>query len=83
MKHGAGILGMELGADEPTMAGDFDNLDQVALGVHADAFHAVLLVFFFVLVVELVSVAVTLTDLERAVNLGHATAFAELAVICS
>ena len=63
MQHSAGILGMELGADKPTVAGDLYNLDQVALRVHADAFHAVFLVFVFIKVVELVSVAVTFTDL--------------------
>ena len=76
MQHGAGIFGMELGTDEPTVAGDFDNLDQVALGIHSDALHAVFLVFVFIKVVELVSVAMAFADLWCAVDLGHATAFA-------
>ena len=56
VKHSAGIFGMELGADEPAVVGDFDDFDQVALWVGTDTLHAVLLVFFFVFVVEFVSV---------------------------
>ena len=63
MKHGAGVLGMELGTDEPAVAGDFDDFYQTALGVCADAHHTVLLVFVFVLIVKLISMAVTLADL--------------------
>ena len=83
MKHGAGILGMELGADEPAVAGDFNNLDQVALGVRPDAFHAILLVFVFVFVVELISMAMTFADLERSVYLGHTAVFAKCAAVCT
>ena len=83
MQHSAGVFGMELGADEPTVAGNLDNLDQVALGVHADALHSVLFVFVFVLVVEFVSVAVAFADLRCAVDFGHSTAFTKLAVVCS
>ena len=81
MKHGTGILRMELGADEPTVAGDFDDLDQVALGIRSDTFHAILFVFFFILVIELVSVAMAFTDLERAVDFSYAAAFAKRAVV--
>ncbi len=48
MQHGAGIFGMELGSDEPTVAGDLNNLHQIALGVHSDSLHAVFLVFVFI-----------------------------------
>ena len=81
MKYGTGILGMELGADEPTVAGDFDNLHQVALGIHANALHAVFLVFVFIKVIELISVAMAFADLWRAVDLGHTAAFTQVAVV--
>lgn len=62
MKHSAGVLRMELGADEPAVAGDFNDFHQSALGVGADAHHAILFVFVFVFVVKLISVAMTLAD---------------------
>ena len=71
VKNVAGVLGVELGADEPAVAGDFNDFHQSALGVGADAHHAVLLVFVFVFVVKFVSVAMTLAD-EWKVELQRA-----------
>ena len=81
MQDGAGVFGMELGADKPTVAGDLYNLDQVTLGIHADALHAVFLVFVFIKVVELVSVAMAFADLWCAIDLGHTTAFSQVAAV--
>ena len=75
MKHSAGVLRMELGADEPAVAGDLDDLHQSALGVGADAHHATLFVFVFIFIVKFVSVAMTLANLWRTVYVIHATAF--------
>ena len=65
VEYGARIFGVELGADKPAMAGDFDDFHQSALRVDADAHHAVLLKLVFVFIVEFVSVAMTLTDEVR------------------
>ena len=55
---------MELGADEPAVAGDFDDFHQTAFRVGSDAHHAILFIFLFIKVIEFVAVAMTLADKE-------------------
>ena len=83
MENGGGILGMELGADEPFLFGELDNFYQVAFGVGADALHAVLLESGEVVVVEFVAVAMALLDVGLAVDAKCLAALTQLAGVGS
>ena len=83
MEDGGGVFGMELGADEPGVVGEFDDFDEVGVGIGADALHAVLLEVGEVAVVEFVAVAVALLDGGLAVDGVGLAAFAQLAGVGS
>ena len=63
-----GVFRMELGADEPRVVGQFNHFDKVACGVGADTLHAVAFEVGKIMVVEFVSVAMTLLDVGLSVD---------------
>ena len=83
LENSARVLRMELRADVPAQIWYLYNLHETALRVGADTLHAVFLVFVFIAVVELVTMAVTLADLLLTINLSDLAAFAQLAAVSS
>ena len=61
-ENGRGVFGVVLCAHKPALAGNFNNLDQVGVGVLADALHPCLFKTGAVVVVELEAVAMALAD---------------------
>ena len=59
MQHGGAILWMELGSDIPAFIRNLYDFHEVGCWVDAHAFHARLLIFRFVGIVELIAMAMT------------------------
>ena len=58
-QHSALILWVELCAYIPSMIGYLHYLNEVAVGVHSHTLHAIILIFFYEGIIELIAVTVT------------------------
>ena len=63
------------------MFGDLNDLHQSTLGVGADALHAVLLKFVFIMVIELITMTMPLANQRHTIDFGYTAALAKLAIV--
>ena len=68
-QYGTAVFRVELRADEPAQGRNLDDFHQVRFGIDTHAFHACLFEFGFVVIVELVAVAVAFLDMFGSVRL--------------
>ena len=68
LQDSALIFGMELCADIPAMLGNLHNFHEVGIGILAATHHAVLLECFQKRIVELLAMAMALTDKAFAID---------------
>ena len=81
LQYRALVLWMILCSDVPFQAWDFHYFYQVALRIAAHALHAMLLVFLQEIVVELIAVAMALLDMLLLIDVEHATALSQYALV--
>ena len=85
MEDGGGVFGMELGTDKPLLVGDFHHFHEVVVGIASNTLHTVTFERFKVLIVELVTMAMTLLDMKTLSPLplyGESLAIARIG-LCS
>ena len=83
LEYCALVLWVELGSDVPFQLWYLNDLNEVRLWVTTNTLHTVLLVFLYILVVELVAVTVTLLDFLCVVDSLCAAALTEYALVGS
>ena len=82
-EHGALVLRVELSANVPLEFWYLNNLNEIRLRVASYTLHTVLLVLLNILVVELITMAVTLLDVLGIVDCLCATALTEYTLVCT